>query len=152
MSSSLVSDTFWRVCRRLLLVWSAIVAVLACDREYDHSDRDDFTPEVIECEEAYARLVYCCPGFALRKRDDDHEHAGLCIDFEYERQNSYSCHGNTDHIKGHLRPSLTSDESGCIRGASCDDLVTQRTCDRARDLKALGESSGTTVVRPAVCP
>lgn len=137
---------------RVALVWCAVLAVLACDTEYDYSDRDDFTPSVIECEEAYARLADCCPNFPIWKRDDDDEHNALCIDFEYESQNTYGCDGNTDHIQGHLRPSLTRAESGCIRGASCNDLVAQRVCDRSRNLEALGEPYGKTVTRPPVCP
>lgn len=133
-------------------MWAAILAVLACDSEYDHSDRDDFTPSVIACEEAYARLEDCCPGFRIWKRDEENEFGALCIDFEYDKKNSYSCDGNTDHIYGHLRPSLTRDESGCIRGASCNDLVTQHVCDRSRNLEPLGVSSGTTRGRPPVCP
>lgn len=133
-------------------MWIAILAFLACDDEYDRSDRDDFTPGVMECEEAYARLERCCPGFRIWKKNEENELGAFCIDFEYDKKNSYSCDGNDDHIYGHLRPSLTRDEAGCIRGATCDDLVTRGTCERARELEPLGESSGKTRTRPPVCP
>ena len=137
---------------RVALVWAAVLTALACEDKNNWSDRDDVTPTVIACEEAYARLEDWCPGFRIPKRDADNELGALCVDYEYEKQNSISCDGNTDHLSGHLRPSLTNAETGCIRGASCDDLVAQHVCDRARDLEPLGHSSGEIRTRPPVCP
>jgi hypothetical protein len=136
----------------MALVWAAILTALACNQEYDREEREDFTSEAMECEEAYARLVDCCPGFGLSKKDSDDEFSALCIDFEYESQHTYGCDGDTDHIQGHLRPSLSRDESNCIRSASCDDLRARRVCDRARGLMPRGESSGKTLPHALVCP
>ncbi|HEY8076703.1 MAG TPA: hypothetical protein VIF62_21405, partial [Labilithrix sp.] len=67
-----------------------------------------------------ARLVRCCPGFVVEQQDET-SLTGLCLDDDYARKDS-GCNGSGDSVTGHVLPSLTSDESHCIRAASCDAL------------------------------
>lgn len=101
--------------------------------EGDYSDYDDLTEEVLACEEAVSILARCCPGFD--------PHAVQCVDHRYRRTSS--CDGSVH--EGHDHPMLRSDQSECVRGSSCTDLVRTNTCGRVArgytlDLSGSGNS------------
>ncbi len=73
------------------------------------------TEDEVHCEEAAARLQRCCPGFDPRGLDCETRPA---------------CH----------TPRLSLDESRCIEGRSCESLVADGTCDRARYATGSGPS------------
>lgn len=72
------------------------------------------------CEEAHARLVECCPGF--------HTEPGYCT-------YSDGC-GDTTY------PALTSDESECVRRASCEALRSGGLCTKLAERKPFTDDSG----------
>ena len=73
------------------------------------------TDDEVHCEEAAARLAACCPGFDPRGLD--------C-------QAGPGCHA----------PRIVADDGKCIEGKSCETLVADGTCDRARYVAGSGPS------------
>jgi hypothetical protein len=82
----------------------------------DYEREDDLTFEVVSCEEAFARLEECCPGFQVPDNG--------CRDYRYRRTSS--CNGNVQ--EGGTDPTFTLDESRCIREKSCEAIVGERLC------------------------
>jgi len=93
--------------------------------------RDEFL-----CEEAYARLVECCPGFSSND---------LYCDYDS------GCGVTKD-------PALSPEESDCVRGKTCDELRNQKVCERALQVQRpvnapdAGQVTPKWSDRPAVCP
>lgn len=72
----------------------------------------NMTDDEVHCEEAASRLTDCCPGF---------DPAGLdCT--------AGACSG----------PRLNVDDGKCIQAKSCEVLVADGTCDRARSAAGIG--------------
>jgi len=115
---------FRRLFRALL---AALVLVPTCGG----IRRDEFV-----CEEAYARLTECCPGFTVE--------ADYC--------NFDSGCGATRH------PALSPEESDCIRGKTCSELRDQKICERAAQVKPpvtqddAGQVTPSWSQRAGVCP
>ena len=94
----------------------------------------------IDCEQAVAHLQECCPGFA--------------------RTETLQCEYNDGC--GTIDPALSIDQSLCILGESCAQIVSSGLCDRARNLPSpsspefplgsggAGSGNGTSPV--LVCP
>jgi hypothetical protein len=78
---------------------------------------EGFREDELHCEEAAARLVRCCPGFAT---------------------GSLSC-----DAQGCGSPGLEDDEARCIRDRSCEELQAGGTCARALAVWTTGSSFGT---------
>jgi hypothetical protein len=84
----------------------------------DETDDEQFREDVIQCEEAIARLEDCCPDFDSSKVlcDYYYDYDGGCGSSREER----------------IEPALSKSESQCIRRTSCGDLVAQGVCKRAQ--------------------
>jgi hypothetical protein len=68
----------------------------------------------IDCEEAVAYLQQCCPGFA--------------------RTETLQCvYGDSCGV---IEPALSIDQSQCILGLSCPQIVANGICDRAAHLSS----------------
>lgn len=74
----------------------------------------------VECEEAVALLKECCPGFDAK-----------IINCEFSPG---SC--TTDAVY----PTLSTADSECMLGKSCDALNADKTCQRVLDLNARDEA------------
>ena len=83
----------------LVLVWAVTVGAIR---------KDEFL-----CEEAHARLVECCPGFATGE--------GYCTYSE-------GCGGNQF-------TALSPEESHCIRNATCEKIREKGICAQAMALE-----------------
>ncbi|HEY8074596.1 MAG TPA: hypothetical protein VIF62_10805 [Labilithrix sp.] len=95
-----------------------VAALLACAPGGRDEDDNNFRPDVIECEDALDRLKRCCASF---------DPTPVVCQHHYEK--SSGCGATTvDSVE----PAFTTDESRCIRDASCDVLVRTRVCDRAQ--------------------
>lgn len=97
------------------------MAVFACDPGDDGDEEDDnqFREDVIQCEEAIARLERCCPEFDGSRV--------LCN--YYFRHDASVCGPSTTES---VQPALSLAESGCVREASCERLVADGVCERAQ--------------------
>jgi len=90
-----------------------------------------FREDELECEQAVAKLVECCPDFSTN-----------VIECNY----ATGC-GSTTY------PALSIDQSQCIGDLSCSEIVANKICERARfvDPVVVGEDGG--IVNGAeVCP
>ncbi len=110
--------------RRSHVVAAVVLAFLACT-----AIRDD----ELECEEAVGRLLECCPGFQVAE--------GYCVYVASEGCNS----------PPPIYPALAPEESRCIRGASCDGLVTSGVCARAAAVRPGSDCSEDWCSRSPVC-
>jgi hypothetical protein len=138
-------------------VFAALVVctLLACSRNGDEHDENNFRADVIECEDALSRLEQCCPGF---------DPTPVLCNFYWDK--STGCGSTTTESE---EPAFTRDESDCIREMSCDQLVTNKVCERGQAARAYernttttSSSSGydysqgkpvvTSTTRKAVCP
>jgi hypothetical protein len=83
------------------------------------------------CENAAAHLEECCPSFSATP--------ALC--------QNVGCNGGEELW-------LAADESRCIQGRACDDLVAGDVCERAATRMRLAEAGAGSadVARPEVCP
>ena len=106
-----------------------ISLLLACGGSGDEKDDNNFREDVIECEDALARLEKCCPSFDA-----------TVVRCQYDYAKNTGC-GSTsvDSVK----PAFTTDESHCIRQMSCDDLVKKGVCGRAQDARTYEQHSTT---------
>jgi hypothetical protein len=106
-----------------------ISLLIACGGSGDEEDNNNFRADVIECEDALARLEKCCPSFD----------ASL-VRCQYDYSKNTGC-GSTsiDSVK----PALTTAESSCIRKASCEEMVKTGICDRAQDARTYETHSTT---------
>jgi len=95
-------------------------ALFACKSD-DDSDEDDnqWREDVIQCEEAVARLQKCCPGFDASRV--------LCNYYYSYNSGCGSSETNTTD------PALNESESRCVLATTCDDLVAKKICDRAQE-------------------
>ncbi len=102
-----------------MVVLSAI-ATLAVTRAASAAgvSDDPFRADVVDCEDAIAALVECCPGFDPSR-----------VRCEYRRETIGSCDASTTQT---TTPALSPDESDCIRGARCADLQARGVCARAQ--------------------
>ena len=107
-----------------------ISLLLACGGSGDEHDNNNFREDVIECEDALARLEKCCPSF---------DATVVRCQFDYSKNTG--C-GSTSIDS--VQPAFNKDESQCIRETSCDDLVKKGVCDRAQDARTYEQHSTTT--------
>jgi hypothetical protein len=88
---------------QLSLVGSGLLLLVA---------QNDFREDVLECEQAVAHLIECCPNFV---------HASVqCVHDE-------GCGTRTD-------PALSLNESHCIENRSCEDVRDSGLCMRTQNL------------------
>jgi hypothetical protein len=87
--------------RRLVTVPAALLSLLLL------GGAEGVDKSELECEEAVKHLIDCCPSDAQAKLVDCY--AGRVCD--------------------NRRPDLSSAQSACITGASCDDLFASGACD-----------------------
>lgn len=106
--------------RRLGRALRALAVCALASASVGGVDRDEFL-----CEEAAQRLSDCCPGATFR---DDYCVKGGC---------------------GGQPLALSSDESECIRHASCDEL-RGGICERALARNAVAPAEMAS--QPSVCP
>lgn len=107
-----------------------ISLLLACGGSGDEHDNNNFRPDVIECEDALARLEKCCPSFDA-----------TLVRCQYDYSKSTGC-GATSIDS--VQPALTTAESHCIRNTSCEDMVRDGVCDRAQAARTYEQHSTTT--------
>jgi hypothetical protein len=130
------------------------VPELAHGSDRESQNREDFTEEVMSCEEAMSKLARCCGEFdptRFRCVDDDRTFEG--------------CGGGL--YRERTLPLLDLKESQCIRELPCDALAQTKVCDRVKaaserttktTLESAPDSSDRTgtsegaLTRPAVCP
>jgi hypothetical protein len=93
------------------LLAGAVFLALACG--------DGFRQDVLDCEEAVAKLERCCPNFD-----------GGRVSCQY-----VSACGYTNY------PGISTPNSQCIRGASCAMLIADKVCDRAQNLQSVTVST-----------
>ncbi len=77
-----------------------------------------FVPDSMACEDAFAKLAGCCPGFGRRAAC-----SVACSDY------NFSCDGMLGVSA--TFPAITGPESDCIREATCEDLRQRGVCERA---------------------
>lgn len=82
----------------------------------DTDDDQQLRDEVIECEDAYARLRACCPGFSAPKVQCNYEVVSGCV------------------TSSSTMPGIARYEASCIRSQSCAELVDGKVCARAAAL------------------
>jgi len=137
--------------RRTILAGGVIVLLFACDPDdpsYEH--RDDLTAAVVSCEEAYARLEGCCPGFDANTGYD--KRRSLCRDLEWLEAHK-GCDGKwyRDDM-GETEP-LALVESECIRDRACDELVSSGVCERAwKDVTTEATAKTSRNALRGICP
>lgn len=128
-----------------------LMALFACksdDTKNDEEDDNQFREDVIQCEEAIARLERCCPEFDASR---------VLCNYYYSYDTS-ACGPTTVQS---VRPALDLSESRCVRDTSCDALVANGVCKRAQDARAYTQrlvtddgdaSTNDKSSHPAVCP
>jgi hypothetical protein len=132
-----------------------VVAVLACgdgDTKDDEEDDNQFREDVIQCEEAVARLERCCPSF---------DGSRVLCNYYFRFDTSACGPRTTDSVQ----PALQLTESRCVLDTSCEDLVGRDVCERAQEARTYtshrvenGSSSGESPdvnesdSHPPVCP
>ena len=104
-----------------------VCSLLACTYDAgasggDEHDGNNFREDVIECEDALSRLERCCPSF---------DATPVLCNFTYDK--SSGC-GTTSTSS--VKPAFTTAESTCIRGRSCEELITHNVCERAQLARA----------------
>ena len=92
--------------------------LLACGSGDSEHDRNNFRKDVIECEDALARLAHCCPGF---------DTAPVLCNYSYDH--SSGCGSSSTNS---ITPAFDVHESACIRDTSCEALVGRKVCERAQ--------------------
>lgn len=97
------------------------------------SNREDFTAEVLSCEEAMSKLGRCCPNFTAT--------IYRCVD---EESTFSGCDGGL--YRSRTLPLLNESESHCIRELPCEALTQTKVCDR---VKAAKERQTTTTLEEA---
>src|ERR1043165_2344933 len=96
------------------------MTVIACHGSSDDEEDDNqWREDVIQCEEAVARLITCCPGFD-----------GSRVLCDYYFSHGTGC--GTTHTDT-TNPALDLSESRCVLKTSCDDLVAKNICDKAQE-------------------
>jgi len=124
---------------------------------WGESEKDDnnFQKDVIECEEALARLDKCCPDFDSTRV--------LC---NYFYSFNSGCGSSTEE---RVSPALSEPESKCIRDTDCETMKAKGVCRRAQEAQTYssrvttdnssstssGSTSGnsnTSQKHPPVCP
>ena len=113
----------------------------------DYERRDDLTEAVVSCEEAYARLQKCCPGYSAWVGYD--KKRSPCLDLEWQETSS-GCFSPSTVDRGDTEP-LALRESECIREMSCEDLVAKGVCARAKSDRTIVNESGRSATR-RICP
>ena len=128
-----------------------LLAAFACkssDTRDDEEDDNQFREDVIQCEEAIARLERCCPDF---------DPSRVICNYYYSYDTS-ACGPTTEQS---VRPALELGESRCIRDTSCDQLVATGVCGRAQEARAYSQrlvlddgdaSTDQKQSHPPVCP
>ncbi len=90
----------------------------------------------LDCENAVSHLIDCCPGFTGSNINCTDE-GGACD-------------------RGSIPTELTTDQSSCIRGESCDDLRSSGVCARmiqvANTVSWYATPEGPSSAAPMVCP
>lgn len=89
--------------------------------DYEQDD-NNFREDVIECEDALARLQRCCPDFDAKP---------VLCKFFYSK--SSGCGSTTTN---NVEPAFSTSESACIREMSCDELVAKKVCERGQKARA----------------
>ena len=106
-----------------------LAAIVACgDRDHDE-DNNNFREDVIQCEEALARLDACCPSFDASRV--------LC---NYYYSFDDGCGTATTRS---VAPAFNEAESHCILETSCDVLIDKRVCARAQEAKPYASKTTT---------
>ena len=103
-----------------------VVALLACegpDTSNDEEDDNQFREDVIQCEEAIARLQRCCPDF---------DGARVVCDYYFLYDTSTCGPRRTESVQ----PALSLPESRCVLDTACEILVARGICDRAQEARA----------------
>jgi hypothetical protein len=87
-------------------------------------------PDEVDCEEAVAHMLDCCPAFDRS--------AVQCV---------------YNDVCGISYPDLTPAESECILDESCEELVANKICDRVRTRSAdAGDPETRSGLGGKVCP
>lgn len=123
------------------VVAAAVFVLFACGDPDDYDRREDMTTEIIACEEAYARLESCCPGFAIPTAETGD---GVCVDRDFRKKSPHGCDSGYTLRTFEQRPAIGRSESACVREASCQVLRDSGVCTRARTAKARIEGSSYT--------
>jgi len=123
--------------RTALIVGGAFGMLLACGSST--TDDDNFREDVLDCENAVARLSDCCPGFRSRQVE--------CL-YHFHEEESSGC-GESSASRDEITPALSTAESDCIHSTSCAALQATGVCTRAQNAltyEAHYASSSTTPV------
>jgi hypothetical protein len=101
---------------------------------------DPLSADELDCEEAVSVLEHCCPGFV---------------------GSALSCVETQQGCSGGTTPALSTQDSACIRGESCAELVSTSVCTRAQQARSCtsggydsdGNPIGPTCApQPTACP
>ena len=92
--------------RRKFLVRIALACVALASLSAFGVDKEE-----LDCEQAVAHLIACCPGFDARSIVCEH---------------GAGCGGSSSRV------DLNLARSGCILGASCEDLVASGACEQPK--------------------
>ena len=102
-----------------------VIAFLACKSDATKDDEEDdnqFREDVIQCEEAIARLERCCPDF---------DGARVLCNYFFKLDTGSCGPSTTDTV----HPALSLPESRCVLDTSCEDLVGKDVCARAQEAR-----------------
>jgi len=126
-----------------------VIVFLACksgDTKNDEEDDNQFREDVIQCEEAVARLTSCCPDF---------DGSRVLCNYYYSYDESTCSPSQTRFV----HPALSLDESGCVIDTSCEALRANGVCKRAQEARTYTSDVIADNSRPArsdshppVCP
>ena len=124
-----------------LLVSGVIAFGGACGPPYVVEDTDNFRPDVVDCEDALAKLSTCCPGFDTTKV--------ACRYYYWSDVHQDSCSGQETGSIRFTEPALEEPDSQCILHSSCSDLVSHGVCQRAQAAEPPTDEASSP---PEVCP
>jgi hypothetical protein len=103
-----------------------VCSLIACSNDAvsgdDEHDNNNFRADVIECEDALARLQQCCPDFDAKP---------VLCNYDYDK--STGCGATTTSS---VEPAFSLGESSCIRETSCDRMIEAKICERAQLARA----------------
>ncbi len=118
-----------------LILPGAILLFFAVDaRASRTTDTDNLRADVIDCEEALARLTNCCPGFDPKR---------VQCTYYYDHSHDEGCTGSVSDSTTRETPALDIEESKCVLSRSCDELVEGGVCTRAQEAVERIQSSST---------
>jgi hypothetical protein len=122
-----------------LILAGALTVSYGCRFGNDTENATDVSETVLSCEDAFARLEDCCPGFkaTISSSASNDEWQQRCLDLTYS-DTWEGCNGDVHHESGHVEPRYTLLESKRVRATSCEELIRGGDCEGATNLPVRG--------------